>query len=153
MPTLLVIDDDEQYRALVRRMLEDAGHNVRDACSAAAGYDIFHTEALDAVITDILMPDTDGIELITQLNVQAAKELVKNKIISMNNYPFKVFDIDILIDADIEIKPEPTTTVKAISTPGHTWDFMSYWIPEKKILISLKHSDVMKGRDMYRRIF
>jgi DNA-binding response OmpR family regulator len=53
---LLVIDDDEQYRRLVRRMLETAGHEVLDAPDAAVGQALF-----------ILMPETDGIELITSL--------------------------------------------------------------------------------------
>jgi DNA-binding response OmpR family regulator len=67
VPKLLVVDDDEQYRTLVRRMLEDDGHRVLDAATAAAGYEIFEAVALDAVITDILMPETDGIELITRM--------------------------------------------------------------------------------------
>jgi CheY-like chemotaxis protein len=67
MPKILVIDDDEQYRALVRRMLEGDEHRVWDASSAEEGYDIFLNEDPDLVITDILMPQTDGIELITRL--------------------------------------------------------------------------------------
>lgn len=73
LPSLLVIDDDEQYRALVRRMLEDDGHQVMDASSAETGYEIFRSISLDAVITDILMPDTDGIELITRLRREQPK--------------------------------------------------------------------------------
>jgi DNA-binding response OmpR family regulator len=64
---LLVIDDDEQYRRLVRRMLETAGHEVLDAPDAAVGQALFREHGPDLVITDILMPETDGIELITSL--------------------------------------------------------------------------------------
>lgn len=66
MPKLLVIDDDEQYRVMVRRMLEAGGHEVFDASNAATGHDLFVGEKPDLVITDILMPGTDGIELITR---------------------------------------------------------------------------------------
>jgi len=66
MAKILVIDDDEQYRALVLRMLEADEHRVLDA-SAEEGYNIFLSEDPDLVITDILMPQTDGIELITRL--------------------------------------------------------------------------------------
>jgi hypothetical protein len=63
---LLVIDDDEQYRVMVKRMLEAGGHEVLDASNAATGHDLFVGEKPDLVITDILMPGTDGIELITR---------------------------------------------------------------------------------------
>jgi DNA-binding response OmpR family regulator len=48
-------------------MLENAGHQVMDASNAETGYQIFVDEDPELVITDILMPDTDGIELITRL--------------------------------------------------------------------------------------
>ncbi len=48
-------------------MLEGDGHVVMDASNAEDGYKIFLDESPDLVITDILMPDTDGIELITRL--------------------------------------------------------------------------------------
>ena len=70
MPKLLVIDDDEQYRVMVRRMLEAGGHEVIDASNAATGYELFVGESPDLVITDILMPGTDGIELITRLRAE-----------------------------------------------------------------------------------
>ena len=67
MPKILVIDDDSQFRGLVRRMLEDDGHEVRDARDAKSGHELFAAEQPDVVITDILMPGVDGIELIRRL--------------------------------------------------------------------------------------
>jgi YesN/AraC family two-component response regulator len=49
-------------------MLEEDGHVVFDAPSARTGQEIFWAERPDIVITDILMPDTDGVELITALH-------------------------------------------------------------------------------------
>ena len=70
MPKLLVIDDDEQYRTLVLRMLDGDEYCVAGASSAEEGYEIFLREDPDLVITDILMPHTDGIELITRLRTK-----------------------------------------------------------------------------------
>ena len=67
MPKILIIDDDEQIRKLLRRYLEDEGHEVEDAATAVAGMKIFLEDRIDLVITDILMPGKDGIELITEL--------------------------------------------------------------------------------------
>jgi CheY-like chemotaxis protein len=49
-------------------MLEGDGHMVFDAPGAQTGHEICRAERPDVVITDILMPDTDGVEFITALH-------------------------------------------------------------------------------------
>ena len=67
MPKLLVIDDDEQYRVMVRRMLEAGGHKVIDASNASTGYDLFVGESPDLIITDIRMPGMSGLDLLNRV--------------------------------------------------------------------------------------
>jgi CheY-like chemotaxis protein len=55
---------------MVRRMLEAGGHEVLDASNASSGFELFVGQSPDLVITDILMPGTDGIELITMLRAE-----------------------------------------------------------------------------------
>lgn len=50
--------------------------------------------------------------------------------------PFQPFDLDIVLGPEEEIELESDCHVKALSTPGHTWDFTTYWLPERKILIA-----------------
>jgi len=64
---ILVIDDDEQIRKLLRRFLEADGHDVLSASDAIEGMTVFREQTPGLVITDILMPDKDGIELIRDL--------------------------------------------------------------------------------------
>lgn len=64
---ILVIDDEPALRATVRRMLEAAGHSVIEAENGRAGLRLFHAEAMDAVITDIIMPEQEGVETIRQI--------------------------------------------------------------------------------------
>ena len=87
-----------------------------------------------------------AVELINNLNVQARKEMKESGVTPIYQSPFQVFDIDMIIDPDSEIKINPSITVNAISTPGHTWDFMSYWIPEKKILIGSEALGCYEGK-------
>ena len=62
--TILVIDDDDAIRATVTAMLETAGHavlareNGRDVDALVAA------EQIDLVVTDLFMPETDGLEVI-----------------------------------------------------------------------------------------
>ena len=65
MATILVIDDETAVRDTVRRLLERQGHEVREA---ANGREALRASAdYDLVITDINMPEMDGIEVIMTL--------------------------------------------------------------------------------------
>lgn len=76
-----------------------------------------------------------AVELIRDLNNEALENMKKMNFSDLHEEPFEVFDIDFIIEPDHEIKVEPGLSIEAVSTPGHTWDFISYWMPEKKILI------------------
>jgi CheY-like chemotaxis protein len=64
---ILVIDDEEQIRALTRRMLEAAGYDVQEAHSGKAALASVRQQRPDVIITDIAMPDMEGLELIGAL--------------------------------------------------------------------------------------
>ncbi len=64
MPRILVIDDDAQVRDMLRRMLELAGHEVVVAEDGEAGLKVHAAEPADLIITDILMPNKEGLEII-----------------------------------------------------------------------------------------
>jgi CheY-like chemotaxis protein len=64
---ILVIDDDRFYLSLIRRILEDAGHQVMEATTGAEGIALYREREPDVVITDIFMPGMDGNEVIRQL--------------------------------------------------------------------------------------
>jgi DNA-binding response OmpR family regulator len=64
---ILLVDDDDGFRRLCERVLTGAGHTVDTAPSAAEALSMFGKVTYDIVITDIVMPDMDGIELIKAL--------------------------------------------------------------------------------------
>ena len=67
MAKLLVIDDEEAFRQLLREVLEQDGHQVWEADNGAAGLDIIRRQALDLAIVDVVMPKKGGIELLMEL--------------------------------------------------------------------------------------
>jgi CheY-like chemotaxis protein len=70
MKQILIIDDDEQLRDLLSQILERAGYLVREAVDGAAGLKLFRSEPADLVITDLIMPEKEGMELIMELRLQ-----------------------------------------------------------------------------------
>ncbi len=67
MPRILVIDDDPNVRDILRRMLGRAGYDVLTASNGKAGVQLFRDQGADVVITDIVMPEQEGLETIREL--------------------------------------------------------------------------------------
>ena len=67
MANILLIDDDNAMRSVMRRALEHAGHTVHEASDGLTGLQRISDGGLDLVVTDIIMPEFDGIELIFNL--------------------------------------------------------------------------------------
>ena len=67
MIRILLIDDDALARDMLRQMLERAGYDVVEAASGREGLQQYQATAIDLIITDILMPDQDGLETILEL--------------------------------------------------------------------------------------
>jgi DNA-binding response OmpR family regulator len=67
MARILIIDDDELVRATVKAALELAEHEVVVAENGERGVAMFGGAAFDLVVTDIIMPEKEGIETIIEL--------------------------------------------------------------------------------------
>jgi len=67
MPRILVIDDEQLLRSTVVTILTRAGFSVEEASDGQAGIAMFHKNPPDVVLTDIFMPNRDGIEIIKEL--------------------------------------------------------------------------------------
>ena len=61
--SILIIDDNEQIRGLLRQVLEEAGYLVMEAANGLEGLRQFRQTPSALVITDLLMPDRDGLEV------------------------------------------------------------------------------------------
>lgn len=67
MARILVVDDEELVRLTLRQMLEAGGHEVVEAANGREGVEREAEQAVDLVVTDIIMPEQEGIETIVQL--------------------------------------------------------------------------------------
>ncbi len=67
MAHILVIDDDEDLRDLLSQYLMLENHEVTTASDGLAGIQLVKSEKFDLIITDIIMPNKDGIEFILDL--------------------------------------------------------------------------------------
>src|SRR5437868_7140433 len=64
---ILIVDDEEPLRTVVRRALVLEGYDVDEADSGETGIEFLRDEPVDAVILDVLMPGIDGLEVCRRL--------------------------------------------------------------------------------------
>ena len=67
MKKILIIDDEELILELLKKMLEEEGHQVNIAVNGEEGLEMFREDPADLVITDIVMPVKDGLKTILEL--------------------------------------------------------------------------------------
>lgn len=64
---ILIVDDDDRIRDLLKQFLTRAGHRITTAPDAAAARKLFQTFSFDLTILDIMMPGEDGLSLLKAL--------------------------------------------------------------------------------------
>ncbi len=80
MARILVIDDDGDIRKMLRLMLEREGYEVVEATNGKEAIGLNRKEPADLVMTDIIMPERDGLETIRELR----RDFPDTKIIAMS---------------------------------------------------------------------
>ncbi|MCP4020791.1 MAG: response regulator [Desulfobacteraceae bacterium] len=67
MAKILIIEDDEKFRKMLRFLLEESGHKIFEAADGREGMSIFRRGAVDLIITDIFMPEQDGLGVLREV--------------------------------------------------------------------------------------
>src|SRR5215471_17747108 len=67
---VLVIDDDASLRFTLEAVLGDAGLTVESSASGASALQTFEARGADAVLTDLAMPEMDGLQVLERLRAQ-----------------------------------------------------------------------------------
>ena len=67
---VLIIDDEDQFRKMLRQFLESSGYEVVEAANGDEGVKLFFENPADMVISDIIMPEKEGIETIMEIKRQ-----------------------------------------------------------------------------------
>lgn len=67
MAKVLIVDDEQVIRAMLREFLEDDSHEVMEAVNGEQACALYRKSPADLVITDIVMPEKNGIDMIMDL--------------------------------------------------------------------------------------
>ena len=103
------------------RHIKDIWPEIRVACSTRARE---------------IMARPRAVKLIRRLNQEVVHLMHSMGVSPIHEAQFETFDIDLTVTHGQTIELGPNLSIKAIHTPGHTRDFMSYWVPEKRVLVA-----------------
>ena len=86
MARILIIDDDQMVLNMLRQVLEGAKHTVVEAPNGEVAMRLWREQPADLIVTDILMPEKDGLEVIRELR----RECPTVKVIALSGGSRKV---------------------------------------------------------------
>ena len=91
MATILIIDDEESVRALLRSVLEAAGYEVTEAANGRQGLERYRLRPTDLVIVDMLMPVMSGLDMLLDLT----REFLHAKVIAISGVGGETNELDV----------------------------------------------------------
>ena len=121
MARILIVDDEESIRNILRQLFEYEGHEVREAATADDALSKVQEEAPDAVFLDVKMPGTDGIELLGRLQ----KEFPGLQVVMISGHG--------TIDTAVE------------ATRRGAYDFLEKPLDTDRLLVTLRNVLEVKG--------
>ena len=112
---ILVVDDHEDTRVILRHYLEAMGYDVCEAHDGEEALATLHTTRPDAVVLDIQMPKVDGIEVLRAVRADGALKSLPILALSAHALADEVRQIrDAGADSYISKPADPKSVVKAI---------------------------------------
>jgi two-component system, response regulator, stage 0 sporulation protein F len=112
MAKILVIDDERPIRSLLRAVLESDHHQVFEAANGRLGLELYRERSVDLIITDLVMPEMNGFDFISELtrstvqvkviamtgDSDAIIRLATTKLLGARQILRKPFELDTLLD-------------------------------------------------------
>jgi DNA-binding NtrC family response regulator len=118
MSNILIVDDEQSYRQLLSLVFESDGHSVRTAMNGRQALETLRSEPADVIISDVKMPDIDGIEMLRAVretlpdlgvvlmtafaSVETAREAFKLGADDFIQKPFDVEELKLIVKKTLE---------------------------------------------------
>ncbi len=118
MANILIVDDEQSYRQLLSLVFEEQGNTIRTAMNGRQALDLLSAEPADVIISDVKMPDMDGIEMLRAVretlpdlgvilmtafaSVETAREAFKLGADDFIQKPFDVEELKLIVKKTLE---------------------------------------------------
>ncbi len=158
MKRILIIEDEEQIRSILKMNLELEGYDVVDAENGMIGVELYKNQHFDLVILDIMLPNTSGYEICEQIKVTgdttpilmlSAKDSPKDRVqglkLGADDYVTKPFDLEELLlrvkNLLHRAKPKESAEIYTYSFDDITIEFSKFQATTSNGLINLTNKE------------
>ena len=129
-PRILVVDDDEELREMIRNFLAYRGCYVETACDGLDGCEALERNSFDMVITDIYMPRMNGLELLETIEHKYTDLLT----LAMTGFPNEDITKKVLEKGSCKFLVKPFTLQELLTTITKCFEQSEAHKPLSKIL-------------------
>lgn len=120
IPRILVVDDEPEVRVLCREFLELADYGIKEACNGAEAMDLMTKTSFSLILSDVMMPDINGLELASMVrsrypdtlvilitghgSIDLAKEAIQRGAFDFVTKPFSMNELRQTVERALEIR-------------------------------------------------
>lgn len=110
---LLIIDDDDAFRTVLRESLSKSGYDIKEAASGRQAQTVMKSFIPDLVLLDVMMPDIDGVTLCREIRGNPSMQDVPVLILSALGDSQTVNDALLFGATDYVVKPVDMSAIAA----------------------------------------
>lgn len=150
-PLILIVDDEDTLREILAERFQVFHYRTATAKSGNSAWSYLQSNAPDVVISDIRMPDGDGLELLSKIK---NRNLFSPKVFLMTGFHQNFSSIDILNQGADGFFPKPfdasqirEIVQKSLIAEVDRWSLKDRYLPTTKIEISVEEGNFKIGRD------
>lgn len=103
MKKILLIEDDPQYRQLVKERLLKEGYTVKEAGNGREGLDFLMKEDVDLIILDLIMPQIDGVTFLHHLHNSLMKKIPVILLTNLDHAAYQPEIQEFLLKANVSL--------------------------------------------------
>ncbi len=119
MPTVLIVDDDDNQRLLYREELTMEGYDIIEASNGPDAIDLVAAQGVDCVVLDIAMPGMDGVEVMHRLHDHdRTLPIVLHSAYPVYKDDYMTWTADAYVVKSSDLSELKTRVARAIEAPG-----------------------------------
>lgn len=150
-PLILIVDDEDTLREILAERFQVFHYRTATAKSGNSAWSYLQNNTPDVVISDIRMPDGDGIELLSKIK---NRDVFSPKVFLMTGFHENFSSVDILNEGADGFFPKPfdassirEIVQKSLIAEVDRWSLKDRYLPTTKIEIAVKENNFKIGRD------
>lgn len=103
MKTILIVEDDQQYRDLLKKKLTDTGNTVLSATNGNQALSMVQNNTVDLIVLDLLLPGMDGLTFYYQMKNNLKMNIPTIILSNLTESPYQADILDFIVKTNVSL--------------------------------------------------